>query len=267
MLGDANKLADGDTQVSFADAKGTDEVGQITTAVLRFRDNISEQLKLREQSDAAHEKDVKRQEAVEQLVRDFRGEVEYALNSVDGEADQMRGTAKSLAGVASNTTDKAKSATNASNITSENVQAVAKATIELTSSVEDIAVRVRDTKKIVNQAASSTKQTNDKVSNLHSAAQKIGEVISIIQEIAEQTNLLALNATIEAARAGEAGKGFAVVASEVKNLASQTSKATEEIAAHVESIQESTGDTVAAISEIADQMVTVDEFTLSLIHI
>ena len=264
LLGDANKLANGDTQVSFADARGTDEVGQITTAVLRFRDNISEQLKLREQSDTAHEKDVKRQEAVEQLVRDFRGEVEYALNSVDGEADQMRGTAKSLSDVASNTTDKAKSATNASNTTSHNVQAVAKATIELTSSVEDIAARVRDTKQIVNQAANSTKETNDKVDNLHSAAQKIGEVISIIQEIAEQTNLLALNATIEAARAGEAGKGFAVVASEVKNLASQTSKATEEIAAHVESIQESTGDTVMAISAIADQMTTVDEFTTSI---
>ncbi len=264
LLDDANKLASGDTQVSFADARGTDEIGQITTAVLRFRDNISEQLKLREQSDAAREKDTKRQEVVEQLVKDFRGEVEFALNSVDGEADQMRGTAKSLSDVASNTTDKAKSATNASNITSDNVQAVAKATIELTSSVEGIAARVRDTKKIVNQAASSTKETNDKVTNLHSAAQKIGEVISIIQEIAEQTNLLALNATIEAARAGEAGKGFAVVASEVKNLASQTSKATEEIAAHVESIQESTGDTVAAISEIADQMVTVDEFTSSI---
>ena len=264
LLEDANRLADGDTQVSFTAAKGTDEVGQITTAVLRFRDNIAEQLKLREQSDLAYEKDVKRQQAVDQLVKDFRGEVEYALNSVDGEADQMRGTAKSLSDVASTTTDKAKSATNASSATSENVQAVAKATIELTSSVEDIAARVRDTKKIVNEAASSTKETNDKVNTLHSAAQKIGEVISIIQEIAEQTNLLALNATIEAARAGEAGKGFAVVASEVKNLASQTSKATEEIAAHVESIQESTGDTVMAISAIADQMVTVDEFTSSI---
>lgn len=264
LLEDANRLASGDTQVSFAEARGTDELGQITTAVLRFRDNISEQLKLREQSDAAHEKDVQRQESIDLLVKGFRSEVEFALNSVDGEADQMRGTAKSLAGVASNTTDKAKSATNVSNTTSDNVQAVAKATIELTSSVEDIAARVRDTKKIVNQAATSTKDTNNKVSNLHSAAQKIGEVITIIQEIAEQTNLLALNATIEAARAGDAGKGFAVVASEVKNLASQTSKATEEIAAHVDSIQESTGDTVRAISEIADQMTTVDEFTTSI---
>ena len=73
------------------------------------------------------------------------------------------------------------------------------------------------------------RQTDARIGKLSQAAQQIGDVVKLINAIAEQTNLLALNATIEAARAGEAGRGFAVVASEVKSLASQTAKATDEI--------------------------------------
>src|SRR3546814_3320408 len=99
-------------------------------------------------------------------------------------------------------------------------------------------------------AAEQARTTKGEVEALFDAAQRIGAVVNMIQDIAEQTNLLALNATIEAARAGEAGKGFAVVASEGKSLATQTAKATEEISQQIGDIQSSTGSAVQAIAQI-----------------
>jgi len=97
--------------------------------------------------------------------------------------------------------------------------------------------------------------------NLSEAANRIGSVMELIQEIAEQTNLLALNATIEAARAGEAGKGFAVVASEVKDLANQTAKATGEISDHVNRVQEETKTAAEAMTGIANKIGEINQVT------
>jgi len=102
---------------------------------------------------------------------------------------------------------------------------------------------------------------NGKVGELAGAAQQIGEVVALIRSIAEQTNLLALNATIEAARAGEAGRGFAVVASEVKNLASQTARATEDITQHIQRVQEETASAVGAIQGIGKTITSMSRIS------
>ena len=94
-------------------------------------------------------------------------------------------------------------------------------------------------------------KTDARIAALSKAAGRIGDVVKLITAIAEQTNLLALNATIEAARAGEAGRGFAVVASEVKALAAQTAKATGEIGSQIAEMQSATNESVTAIKEIS----------------
>ncbi|MEM1401474.1 MAG: methyl-accepting chemotaxis protein, partial [Pseudomonadota bacterium] len=108
----------------------------------------------------------------------------------------------------------------------------------------------QSSRTVTEQAQETSSRATETIQNLATNAERVGDVIKLINDIAEQTNLLALNATIEAARAGEAGKGFAVVASEVKNLASQTAKATDEISNQISTMQSATTASVGAIEEI-----------------
>ena len=129
---------------------------------------------------------------------------------------------------------------------------MAAAAEEMTGSIAEIAQQISRSTEIAQDAANRVQQTNTDVAQLDEAAARIGDIVNLIEGIAEQTNLLALNATIEAARAGEAGKGFAVVASEVKTLAEQTANATKSISDQISGIQGATGKTVEAIENIGE---------------
>jgi len=141
---------------------------------------------------------------------------------------------------------------------------VSAASEQLAASVTEISRQISESTRIVGVAVQETQKSEEMVRTLVGAAQKIGEVTQIINDIASQTNLLALNATIEAARAGEAGKGFAVVASEVKSLANQTAKATEEIAAQIKGIQDSSHTTATAIGQIGQVINQISEISTSI---
>jgi len=106
---------------------------------------------------------------------------------------------------------------------------------------------VLDTVNCMNSIADKVKETAKSVASLGNRSDQIGEIVGTIEDIADQTNLLALNAAIEAARAGEQGRGFAVVADEVRALAERTTKATHEISGMIKAIQRETKAAVAAM--------------------
>jgi methyl-accepting chemotaxis protein len=111
-----------------------------------------------------------------------------------------------------------------------------------------------------------SRQLNEVIVLLTEASQRIGGVVHLISQIAEQTNLLALNATIEAARAGEAGKGFAVVASEVKSLSHQTTSATKEIGEEIDRMQSTVDQTASLVGKMAVSIDEMKEISRLLSH-
>ncbi len=115
--------------------------------------------------------------------------------------------------------------------------------------VEQTVHKMRDIAAVVNQSA-------EKIAALGESGKAIGEIVSVINDIADQTNLLALNAAIEAARAGEQGRGFAVVADEVRKLAERTTDATKQIAGMIKNIQDETQDAVRVMTH-GNEEVTV----------
>ncbi len=169
-------------------------------------------------------------------VEEMSAGAEELNNQTHAIATSIDEMTKTIVETTQNTTSAAKSARDAGVIADEGGRVVNKAV----DGMETIST-------VVSQAA-------EKIIELGNNSDKIGEIIAVINEIAEQTNLLALNAAIEAARAGEHGRGFAVVADEVRKLSERTSSATKEIADMVQEIQSYTKQAVASINEGTEEV-------------
>lgn len=156
------------------------------------------------------------------------------------------------------------SISSASNQMNQNLQVVSSAVEEMSISIGEVATKASDGARVSKEAATIAQDTQSLVRDLGTGAENIGKVIEIIAKIAEQTNMLALNASIEAAGAGEAGKGFAVVASEVKELAKQTAASSEDIKKQIQAIQKSTDETIRAIGNITTIINRVNEGNASI---
>jgi len=189
----------------------------------------------------------------------FRERIHVVTRTVGESSNVLKSTASQLFDSANATSRRVEQAMETSSEGARNVETAATAAEELSRSIGEISRELAQTVEVAAVATKEAETTNTQIAGLAEVAGKIGDVMGLIRDIAEQTNLLALNATIEAARAGEAGKGFAVVASEVKSLAVQTAKATEEISGQIAAVQSSTSVAVEAIGGITARMQEINK--------
>lgn len=222
-----NNIENADLNSQFNSAR-KDEIGDLQRSFDKFVVSIKETLlQVSEASSALASASTEISSSTEQMAAGAQeqssqaGEVATAVEEMTKTISENSKNANDTAGTAK----RAKEAAEAGgNIVKETVQGM-----------NDIA-------KVVNKSAETVKA-------LGTSSDQIGEIISVIDDIADQTNLLALNAAIEAARAGEQGRGFAVVADEVRKLAERTTKATKEIASMIKQIQEDTKGAVQSMNE------------------
>lgn len=219
---------------------------------------------------------------------DLRINVEATSNNEIGQLQNALGTTisslreivSSMSKASIGLTDESGRLTEITSQTSKGSQTQLNMTSEVATAMEEMSVTVSDVAQNASEAVNSAKQaseqadsgmkvvqtaiesiknleqevdgTSTKLTELESEAENIGGILDVIRGIAEQTNLLALNAAIEAARAGEQGRGFAVVADEVRSLAGRTQEATAEIQSLIERLQHGSRDAVSAMHKSRD---------------
>ncbi|MFL5073224.1 MAG: methyl-accepting chemotaxis protein [Xanthobacteraceae bacterium] len=254
-------VAGGTSTVSIPYGERHDEIGALARSIAVFQETMQRNVELNRVVSEEGMARGRRQEEVAAEIARFGNDIERTVTDLVTSAERMLGASANLADAADGASNRTAGAAMASGEASANVRDIASAAEELAASVEEINRQVAQSSTIAGKAVGEAERTNVEIKALDDAAKRIGDVVKLITAIAEQTNLLALNATIEAARAGEAGRGFAVVASEVKALAGQTAKATDEISTHISGMQEATVRSVDAIAGIQRTIREVGEIT------
>lgn len=171
-------------------------------------------------------------------------QLERAATSVAGGAESTATTLTAIRARTDVLTDRSSAA-------QSTATTFAQAADKFTHSAEGIGTQVRDASRLADEAGAAAHEASANVDRLRDSSAAISNVIELIAQIARQTTMLALNATIEAARAGAAGRGFSVVATEVKALAVQTQSATEEIRKKIDTLQRDATSSVDAVHRIS----------------
>jgi len=181
-------------------------------------------------------------------------QVASAANELNSNAEQIATGAEEVAAQASTVATAGEEMSATSSDIAQNCQMAAEGAQRATQSAQNGALVVEKTVAVMGQIAAKVQESAKTVESLGERSDQIGAIIGTIEDIADQTNLLALNAAIEAARAGEQGRGFAVVADEVRALAERTTRATREIGEMIKAIQAETKGAVAAMEQGVHQV-------------
>ena len=195
--------------------------------------------------------------AMQNMVKSLRsmtGKIGKSSSTIASSSEELSVTVEEITRRVNEQANKANQVATASTEMSQTVLDIAKNASNIAASSNDTLNVAHDGKGVVTKTVDEVQEISRTVSessqlitSLGERSKQIGEIIDVIKDIADQTNLLALNAAIEAARAGEQGRGFAVVADEVRKLAERTSKATTEISGMIQGIQGETDQAVSAM--------------------
>lgn len=266
------RLSKTDTDFDIAGGERADEIGEMIRAIYVFkrgtkrlnewsRERVERSQKEVEEREKAR---IERENLLSDLADQFERTVGDVVSGVAAASSQLQNTATSMAGSAEESTRQTADVAKSMEDANAGATAAAAASDEFAMSIGEISRQAASSAELARKATDSAQQADATISALSASAEEVGQIVELIQTIAQRTNLLALNASIEAARGGEAGRGFAVVASEVKELAMQTSRATEQVAEQIRSMQDTTGASVNALQTIAKQVEQLETTAVSI---
>ena len=263
------KAGEGDLTASVrVDSK--DEVGRMAEKFNTFTDGLRGHLRqVQQEGESVNAASVQLSTVASKMAEDIgrmkqesddtvnsTGELDGWIQSVAAAIEESSSNVRQVAAAVEQASTNLNSIAGGARGMADDVGSVASAVEEMSTSIVGVAENAKQAAGMTDQASQAARDANETLSALDTSARAIGKVVDAINDIAEQTNLLALNATIEAASAGDAGRGFSVVANEVKELAKQTGQSTEDIRVRVEEMQTNTQASVDAIQAIGQ---TVDE--------